>query len=137
MPNIDVEFTMTDLSEMVKEATREAISTALTSVGVQAQARATQIITDNESIDTGNLRNSITFAIGIKGDELYVGTNVEYAPYVEFGHKQQKGRYVPAIGKRLVAGEVPAKPFLRPAIENYINEYKQIIENVLRQLNGN
>ena len=56
---------------------------------------------------------------------------------IEFGHKQKKGRFVPAIGKRLVAEEVPAKPFLRPAIENYINEYKQIIENVLRQLNGN
>ena len=80
MSKIDVDFTITDLSEMVKEATREAVSTALTSVGVQAQARATQIITDNESIDTGNLRNSITFAIGLKGDELYVGTNVEYAP---------------------------------------------------------
>lgn len=54
---------------------------------------------------------------------------------IEFGHKQQKGRYVPAIGKRLVKDKVEAKPFLRPAIENYINEYKQIIENVLRQLN--
>lgn len=133
MPKIDVDFTITDLSEMVKQATAEAIKTALESVGMQARARAVEKITENGSIDTGNLRNSIDYAVG-DDNVLYLGTNVEYAPYVEFGHKQKKGRYVPAIGKRLVADEVPAKPFLRPAIENYINEYKQIIENVLRQL---
>lgn len=27
---------------------------------------------------------------------------VEYAEYVEYGHRQQPGRFVPAIGKRLV-----------------------------------
>ena len=33
--------------------------------------------------DTGNLGNSITYVID--GDVGIVGTNVEYAPYVEFG----------------------------------------------------
>ena len=33
--------------------------------------------------DTGNLRNSITHEV--IGNEGFVGTNVEYAPYVEFG----------------------------------------------------
>lgn len=32
--------------------------------------------------------------------EIY--NNIEYAPYVENGHRQEVGRYVPAIGKRLV-----------------------------------
>jgi len=34
-------------------------------------------------VDTGNLRNSITYEVD--GNEGIVGTNVEYAPYVEFG----------------------------------------------------
>ena len=34
-------------------------------------------------VDTGNLRNSITHEV--YGNEGVVGTNVEYAPYVEFG----------------------------------------------------
>jgi len=38
-----------------------------------------------------------------------VGTIVKYAPFVEFGHKQEVGRYVPAIGKRLVAPFVEAR----------------------------
>lgn len=34
-------------------------------------------------VNTGNLRNSITHVV--EGNEGIVGTNVEYAPYVEFG----------------------------------------------------
>jgi len=37
---------------------------------------------------------------------------VEYASYVEFGHRQEPGRYVPAIGKRLKAGWVNGQYFL-------------------------
>lgn len=33
--------------------------------------------------------------------EIIVMNPVHYASYVEFGHFQQKGRYVPALGKRL------------------------------------
>ena len=34
-------------------------------------------------VDTGNLQDSITYEVN--GNEGVVGTNVEYAPYVEFG----------------------------------------------------
>ena len=59
---------------------------------------------------------------------VYVGTNVEYAPYVELGHAQEPGRYVPAIGKRLKASWVDARPFLRPAAENYTSEILQALQ---------
>lgn len=36
----------------------------------------------------------------------------EYASYVEFGHRQHPGQYVPAIGKRLVKSWVPGKKFM-------------------------
>ena len=58
---------------------------------------------------------------------LLVGTNVEYAPYVELGHRQQPGRFVPKIKKRLKRSWVPGKPFLRPAFENHRDEIEQII----------
>ena len=45
-----------------------------------------------------------------------VGTDAPYDPFVEFGHSQEPGRFVPAIGKRLVATKAPAYPFFRPAI---------------------
>ncbi len=37
---------------------------------------------------------------------------VEYASYVEFGHRQTPGRYVPAIGKRLKNGWVEGQYML-------------------------
>lgn len=43
---------------------------------------------------------------------ITVENNVEYAPYVEYGHRQTPGRYVPAIGKRLKKGFVPGKRML-------------------------
>ena len=43
---------------------------------------------------------------------ITVENNVEYAPYVEYGHRQTPGRYVPAIGKRLKEGYVPGKHML-------------------------
>lgn len=83
-------------------------------------------------VDTGNLRNSITHQM--EGDRtVVIGTPVEYAPYVELGHHQQPGRYVPAIGKRLVKDYVPPKPFLVPALEEHIDEYKNVI---LTELNS-
>ena len=37
------------------------------------------------------------------GNNLYIEiyNNMEYASFVEYGHRQDVGRYVPAIGKRL------------------------------------
>lgn len=34
---------------------------------------------------------------------------IEYASYVEYGHVQTPGRYVPALGKRLKKAWVPGK----------------------------
>lgn len=43
--------------------------------------------------------------------EIY--NNIEYAPCVENGHRQEVGRYVPAIGKRLVNSFVEGRHMLR------------------------
>lgn len=43
---------------------------------------------------------------------ITVADDVPYASYVEYGHRQKPGRYVPAIGKRLKEGFVPGKRML-------------------------
>jgi HK97 gp10 family phage protein len=52
-------------------------------------------------VDTGRLRASITHALGRDSQSVYcdVGTDVVYAPYVEFGTSRQA-----------------AQPYLRPAL---------------------
>ena len=46
---------------------------------------------------------------------VYVGTNVEYAPYVEYGTRLTK-----------------AQPFLKPAVQDHAEEYKRIAERFLK-----
>ena len=54
---------------------------------------------------TGRLVESIQ----TEGSEsrMVVGPTVHYAPFVEYGTRASPGRYVPAIGKRLVDASLP------------------------------
>jgi hypothetical protein len=62
--------------------------------------------------ESGGASNPLQYAQSLQVEK--VGRNyqitiinpVSYASYVEFGHRQEPGRYVPAIGKRLKAGWV-------------------------------
>ena len=117
----------------VEAAVDQAIARALEICGGTAERHAKDNLTNNGSVQTGVLRNSITHQPKDKYT-MAVGTNVGYAPYVELGHHQQPGRYVPAIKKRLVASYVRGKPYLRPAVENHQKEYERIIQTELSEV---
>lgn len=112
---------------IVSKASHEAMINAAISIGMTVAGYAQDLC----PVDTGRLRDSITHAYNDDNEQvtLLVGTNVEYAPYVELGHRQQPGRFVPKIKKRLKRSWVPGKPFLRPAFENHRDEIEQIILN--------
>lgn len=88
----------------------------------------------------GTLRNSITFDVQIDGKsaELAVGTNVEYAPYVELGTgpyfntppEWENFEVAPPNGTG--NSYVKPRPYLRPAIEDHIAEYENVIESELK-----
>lgn len=84
---------------------------ALEIIGGKAEGYAKRLC----PVDTGNLRNSITHEQYDESTEV-IGTNVEYAPYVELGHMTSGGTHV------------AAQPFLRPAAENHTGEYKKIVD---------
>ena len=109
------------VSEVIT-ATLSAADRALEKMGGTAETYAKKAC----PVNTGRLKNSITHVKSTTEEAVYVGTNVSYAPYVELGHDQEVGRYVPAIGKRLVASHVDGKPFIRPAVEDHAEEYKEI-----------
>ena len=103
---------------------------AMKAVGMQAESYAKQLC----PVDTGNLRNSITHGVVVGDGKVtaVIGTDVGYAPFVELGHAQQVGRFVPKIKKRLVRAWVPGKPFLRPAFENHTDEIEKIIYDTFK-----
>ena len=68
--------------------------------------------TGGKKTDEEAFAKSLTVKKSGKTYTITVENNVEYAPYVEYGHRQTPGRYVPAIGKRLKEGYVPGKRML-------------------------
>ncbi len=85
-------------------------------LAVERQAKMNASGRPGPMVRGGRLRSSITTDIE-SYTKAKVGTNVFYAPYVEFGHKQHPGQFVPPLRKRLVADFAPAYPFLYPAVE--------------------
>ena len=98
-----------DNVDEVLDAIAKAKVRGLNAIGAAAEANAKEIC----PVDTGRLRNSITHTQD--GDNAYIGTNVEYAPYVEFGTSRRK-----------------AKPYLRPAATEHTAEYKALMEESLK-----
>lgn len=117
-----------DNVDKILKLTDEAICNALEIIGNKGADYAA----GNAPVDTGRLKNSITSEVSKDEKAVYIGTNVEYAASVEFGHHQEVGRYVPAIGARLVNEFVPAQPYIKPAMVNHINEYKDILVSELK-----
>lgn len=60
--------------------------------------------------------------------EMKIGNNIFYAVYVEEGHRQTPGRYVPAIGKKLKRSWVPGKRMLKLSVEDLQKKAPAIIE---------
>lgn len=122
--------------EKIKKATKEAIEQALQKIGMAAVRFATAKC----PVDTGRLRNSITYitknksggssysdnkgnsfnnSLSVSADEgeVWVGTNVEYARYVEYGTRGRSG-----------------KPFLRSAIKDHTDFYNKLVQDTLKRL---
>ena len=111
MSKFNFKIDITDNSGKAIQAKDEAVERALEAIGLQAEGYAKLL----SPVDTGRLRNSLTHQAKQSEKAVYIGTNVEYGKYVEMGTRRSK-----------------AQPYLRPAIENHIPEYKKIAENYLK-----
>lgn len=77
-----------DKSKEALEALKQAKKNSLWAIGAAAEGYAKEAT----PVDTGRLRNSITHAED--SNNSYIGTNVEYAPYVELGTKNQHAHHM-------------------------------------------
>lgn len=107
------------------------------------------ILVENEAkikcpVDNGLLRNSITHYIEDNPNELVgvVGTNVEYAPYVEFGTgiysslgngRQDRWKYKDAKGEwHSTIGQHP-QPYLQPALEENRSKIEKMFKEQIKK----
>lgn len=86
-----------------------AIPRGLEAIGLTAEGYAKK----NTPVDTGRLRNSIGHAVEDKA--AYIGSNVEYAPYVELGARGRKGVHM-----------------LQRSATEHTTEYKKLMEESMK-----
>ncbi len=87
----------------------------------------------------GNLRRSWQVGNVVRGGdafEIEVFNTAEYASYVEYGHRQRPGRYVPALGKRLKNGWAKGRFMLTVSEEELKVQAPAIIEKRLAEYLG-
>ena len=85
----------------------------------------------------GTLRDAWTILPVEKQGNNYVVTivnNTEYVSYVEFGHRQRPGRYVPALGKSLKASWVKGRFMLTISEQELEKELPALLEQKLYNL---
>ena len=138
-------YTYKDNTDEVLAALERAKKIWLEAIGLAAERHAKKKITKEKAVDTGRLRNSITYALageeahiksyradkggkdretytydgtadGKKGSGVYIGTNVEYAPGIELGTHRSAG----------------AVHFLQDAVANHTDEYKKLMEDIMK-----
>lgn len=132
----DVKFI--DNSGKVLDEFQDAVVRALERCGAQAEGYAK----DLAPVDTGKLRNSISHKVDSAEPAAYIGTNSEYAPYVELGTGKYAeggdGRPTPwvyqdAKGDWHWTEGNPAQPFLKPAVSGHAKTYHNILEDELKR----
>ncbi len=77
-----------DNSAKILEEMESRKKMALLAIGAAAEGHAKALT----PVDTGRLRNSISHTAD--SDAAYIGTNVEYAPYVEYGSVHNKAHHM-------------------------------------------
>lgn len=124
-----------DNSGAVLSAFHSAVGKALEECGLVAEGYAKKLA----PVDTGNLRNSISHKVDPEEPAVYIGTNNSYAAYQEFGtgiyteggrdtpwvYQDEKGNWHWTRGNK-------AQPFLKPAVADHARQYRQIIEQELK-----
>lgn len=135
-------WTMNDNTDEVLSALENAKKRGLEAIGLTAEGHAKNKITQAKAVDTGRLRNSITFAVsgesanissysGDHGEEggsysgtapndkekaVYIGTGVEYAIGIETGSHRKAG----------------GVHFLQDAATGHTDQYKKLMEDSMK-----
>lgn len=125
-----------DHSEEVLQELQAAGLRALEKCGLVAEGYAKKLV----PVDTGNLRINITHMVDEAELAAYVGTNNEYAAYVELGtgeyypggrktpwvYQDERGDWHHTHGQR-------AQPYIKPAVADNKQTYQGIIEAEMKK----
>jgi len=89
----------------------------LDAIGADAASTTSNIIAELPLVKTGRLMNSIGWSVVEEEQAVYIGTNVPYAKYQEFGTSRG----------------VKAKHFLQAGASIHKDEYMRRLEEILKE----
>lgn len=126
-----------DNTEKVNGKLLEALLKGLEKCGMKGESYAKAAC----PTDTGALRNSITHEVIADDHSVIIGTNMEYAVYVELGtgiyastgggrtdpwsFQDSKGEWHKTNGQR-------PQPYLKPVAEQHGDEFRKILESAIK-----
>ena len=164
-----MEIKFTDNSIEILTELQKAKGMALEAIGMRAETYAKKELTNFPAVDTGRLRNSITHATvadegkqytytskkgkektehtdtvgsGAEKDAVYIGTNVEYAKWVELGTgiyasdgqgKKEPWVYQDDEGEYHLTQGIRPVHYLKKAATEHSDEYRQITERFCKR----
>lgn len=145
MPKLDFKIEV-DNRKIITDQAKKQIMDALEDCGKVAEGYAKVNLTDQKAVDTGELRRIVTHkVVHEKGkDVCYIGvphsSRKSYGAYVELGTgiyyqggRKTKWTYKDRKGKWHMTNGMKPRPFIKPAIADHQDKYKQILEMALRK----
>lgn len=150
MSSVEVYMENNHIPEYIK-GTKTALETALDTVGMQAASSAATELQNNPSrIDTGLLKNSITWAVGGKSANLstynadreskYTGKMPDPGNYKGTAPSDDEGQVTVYVGTNVEYSlyvhegteRMAPNRFLKNAVDRYKQEYIEIMADILR-----
>jgi len=108
-------FTIVDNSKQVLQAEEAAIKAALTKIGIAAKRNIQAVVLDKGIYDTGDLYRTIDYEVNSAAQSVDVGSPQNYATFNELG-----------------TVKMAARPFVKPGVMDNVGEYKDILEDTLK-----
>jgi len=108
-------FTIMDNSKQVLQAEEAAIRAALTKMGIAAKKNIQAVVLDKGIYDTGDLYRTIDYGVNGAAQSVDIGSPQGYAAFNELG-----------------TSKTAARPFVKPGVLDNVGEYKNIVEDTLK-----
>ncbi|HFI0512481.1 TPA: HK97-gp10 family putative phage morphogenesis protein [Streptococcus suis] len=130
-----------DNSAAVKRELERAMIRGLIKAAMLVESQAVLLV----PVNTGGLRGSIGYQVNESELVAYIGTNCEYAIYVEYGTGEfaengngRKGGwlYKTPDGEVHFTYGMPPQPYLRPAFRQNKKAIRDILADCLRDFGG-
>ena len=112
MQFLDVDITVNSNVDMFTEEMELAVINWLIAIGQDASHTAAK----KAPVDTGRLKNSISYSVDLDDNKVAIGTNVPYAPYQEFGTSRG----------------IVGKHFIQFGATAHVDQYRKWLESKLK-----